>query len=169
MNQLDNFYKDLEYMEVVKDILANDKFIKMGNYKHHGITRLEHSLRVSYYSYRVAKKLRLNDVATARGGLLHDFFLNEDLSLKKQKFSIIFHPYVALSNSCEQFQISDLEKDIIVNHMFPTIPYKVPKYLESWLVSCIDKIVALYEFYFSYGKSFMYRLSNLYIILFLLR
>ena len=166
---MDNIYNDLEYMNIVFDILNNDKFVQIKECKHHGMTRLEHSLRVSYYSYIVAKKLKLNYTATARGGLLHDFFLKEDLTKKEQKISAIVHPYIALQNSCETFAISDLEKDIIINHMFPTLPHKVPKYLESWLVSLIDKLVAAYEFYFSYGKSYIYKLSNLYIILLLLR
>jgi len=166
---LDSIYNDYEYMNVVYDILNNDKFKKIENYKHHGITRLEHSVRVSYYSYKVSKIMRLNDVATARGGLLHDFFLNENFSPKKQKFRVILHPYESLHNSCETFYVSDMEQDIIVNHMFPTLPHKIPKYLESWIVSLVDKIVAVYEFYYSYGRSYVYRLSNLYIMLLLLK
>lgn len=156
-------------MYIVSDILDNEKFMELRKCKHHGMTRLDHSLRVSYYSYLIAKKLKLNYVAVARGGLLHDFFTKNDLSPNKQKLSVIFHPYEALNNSCETFEVGDLEKDIIISHMFPSLPHKVPKYLESWLVSFVDKIVATYEFYFSYGKSYLYRLSNLYVILLLLR
>ena len=155
-------------MNIVSDILDNDSFLGIKDCKHHGITRLEHSLRVSYYSYLIAKTLRLNYVETARGGLLHDFFVNDDLTPKKQKLSVVFHPYEALNNSCNNFELSDREKDIIINHMFPTLPHKVPKYMESWLVSLVDKIVAIYEFYYSYGRTFVYRFSNLYIMLYLL-
>lgn len=168
MEKLDNFYNNYEFYKIVKDILDNNKFMKIKECKHHGITRLEHSLRVSYYSYLIAKKLKLNYVAVARGGLLHDFFTNEDLSPKKQKLSVIFHPYEALKNASNTFKLSDIEKDIIINHMFPTLPHKIPKYLESWIVSLVDKVVATYEFYYSYGKTFMYRFSNLYIVLLLL-
>ena len=156
-------------MNIVCDILNNDKFLKVKDCKHHGMTRLEHSLRVSYYSYKMAKKLKLNESATARGGLLHDFFLNEDLPPKKQKFRVVLHPYVALHNACETFYVSEMEQDIIVNHMFPSLPHKVPKYLESWIVSLVDKVVAIYEFYSAYGRSHVYRLSNLYIMLLFLK
>lgn len=169
MEKLDSFYNNREFVNIVSDILDNDKFLKICEYKHHGITRFEHSLRVSYYSYLVARKLHLNYIATARGGLLHDFFIQEDLTPKKQKFSMFFHPYKALSNSCDTFNVTDIEKDIIINHMFPTLPHKVPKYMESWLVSLVDKIVATYEFYYSYGKTFVYRFSNLYIFLLLFK
>ena len=52
--------------------------------------------------------------------------------------------------------------------MFPSLPHKVPKYMESWIVSLVDKIVATYEFYCSYGKNYVYKLSNMYIILLIL-
>lgn len=169
MGKLENIDKDFEYMMIIEDILRNKDFLKLKDYKHHGITRLEHSIRVSYYSYQITKKLKLHYSQAARGGLLHDFFLNDQLSEKRQKFSVIFHPYKSLENASKTFILTDLEKDIIINHMFPTLPHKVPKYLESWIVSLVDKIVATYEFYYSYGKSFLYRLSNLYIILLLLK
>ena len=168
MEKLDNFYNNCQYTNIVEDILNNQGFLKIGDCKHHGITRLEHSVRVSYYSYLIAKKMKLNYIAAARGGLLHDFFTKEDLSAKKQKLSVVFHPYEALENACNNFQVTEIEKDIIINHMFPTLPHKIPKYLESWLVSIVDKIVATYEFYYSYGKNFVYKFSNLYVILLLL-
>lgn len=168
MEKLDNFHNNYEFVKIVNDILNNNKFLMLKNCKHHGITRFEHSLRVAYYSYLIAKKMKLNYVATARGGLLHDFFINEDLTPKKRRFSVVFHPYKALENASQTFQLSDMEKDIIINHMFPTLPHKVPKYLESWIVSLVDKVVATYEFYYSYGKIFMYRFSNLYVVLLIL-
>ena len=166
---MDNFYNDHEYMNLIDDILENDKFLEIKKCRHHGITRFEHSMRVSYYSYCIAKKLRLNYDAAARGGLLHDFFVQEDLTPKKQKLSMFFHPYEALNNSCNTFNISDIERDIIINHMFPTLPHKIPKYLESWLVSIVDKLIATYEFYYSYGRTFVYKFSNLYLMLLLFR
>lgn len=155
-------------MYLISDILDNDNFLAIKKYKHHGITRLEHSMRVSYYSYFIAKKLKLNYEAVARGGLLHDFFFREALEPKKQKFCFAVHPYQSLENACNNFELSDLEKDIIINHMFPTLPHKVPKYIESWLVSFIDKVVAVYEFYWSYSRNFIYKFANVYLTLLLL-
>ena len=165
---LDFIFNDHTYMFLVGDILNDEKFLKLKECRHHGLNRLEHSLKVSYYSYLITRKLRLNYEETARGGLLHDFFIKDDLSEKKQKLSMFFHPYVSLKNSDKIFKLTDLEKDIIINHMFPTLPHKIPKYTESWIVSIVDKIVATYEFYNSYGKVFVYRLSNLYVMLLLL-
>ena len=103
--------------------------------------------------------MKLNYFETARGGLLHDFFITDELKGKAKKFRTIIHPYKAVKNSEYYFNITDLEKDIIINHMFPTLPHKIPKYLESWIVSIVDKIVAIYEFYCSYGRILLYKYS----------
>ena len=169
MNILENYYNDIKYYRIISDILENEKFKKLDSYKHHGMTRLDHSIKVSYHAYKIAVKLKLDYISVARAGLLHDFFINEDLSTRKQKYSMIFHPYKCLENSLKYFQLNDMEKDIIITHMFPTLPHKVPKYLESWLVSIVDKVVATKEFYTSYAKAYTYKLSNLYLMLFLLK
>lgn len=165
---LDNIFKDYHYMYIVDDILNNKYFSEIKRCKHHGMNRFDHSLRVSYYSYLLAKRLGFNTVETARGGLLHDFFVTEDLSVKKQRFSLFFHPYVSLKNASYYFELTDREKDIIITHMFPSLPHRIPRYMESWIVSLVDKIVATYEFYCSYGKNYVYKLSNMYVILLIL-
>jgi len=166
---LKNINNDFEYIEIISNIMKDKKFNKIKWCKHHGITRYEHSLRVSYYSYLITKKLKLNYEETARGSLLHDFFITDELKEKEQKLSMFIHPYKALKNANEHFELTTLEKDIIINHMFPTLPHKIPTYLESWIVSIVDKMVAIYEFYYSYGRPIVYRYSNLYLLLILLR
>ena len=166
---MDYINEDLEFNEIVKNIMENKKFNKIKECKHHGITRYEHSLRVSYYSYLITKKLRLNYIETARGGLLHDFFINDDLTEKKQKLSMFYHPYYSIKNAKRYFDLTNLEYDIIINHMFPTLPHKIPTHLESWIVSFIDKAVATYEFYCSYGRPFIYKHANIYLLLILFR
>ena len=62
-----------EYYSIVEDILDNEEFNKLRNIEHHGITRFDHSMKVSYYSYVIAKKINFNYKEMARGALLHDF------------------------------------------------------------------------------------------------
>ena len=168
---LDSIYNDYEFLDIVSDIMENKKFNVIKKCKHHGITRYEHSLRVSYYSYLITKKIGLNCIETARGGLSHDFFIIEDLKKNELKYKlyVFSHPYKSLRNANNYFDLTSLEEDIIINHMFPTLPHKVPKYLESWIVSLVDKVVALYEFYYSYSKSFVCKFSNIYLLILLLR
>ena len=166
---METYNNDREYMNIIFDILDNTKFLDIKKCKHHGINRLEHSLKVSYYSYCIAKKLKLNYIDTARGGLLHDFFITEDIAPREQKFKFATHPYHSLANASNNFNLSDLEIDIIINHMFPTLPHKIPKYVESWLVSLVDKGIAIYEFYCSYGRSKIYKFANIYLAVLLFR
>ena len=159
MNNLNKYFDDIKYYNIISDIIENDKIKKLNENKHHGITRLEHSVRVSYQAYKLAYKLKLNYRAVARAGLLHDFFLNSDLEGKKKDMSMFFHPYKALENSCHYFDLTEMEKDIIITHMFPTLPHKIPKYLESWLVDIIDDVAAIYERSFSVKRELSASLS----------
>lgn len=137
-------YEEYEY--ITKDILNDKEFIKIELEKHHGTNRLIHSKRVSYESYKICKILGLDYIAAARAGLLHDFFINKKKLKKKERIKRIFtHPSIALKNSKKHFYLNDKEQDIIVSHMFPIGP-SIPKYIESWIVSIVDKIVATYEF-----------------------
>lgn len=137
--------KDKKYKSIVKNILRDNNFKKTYNIEHHGISRMEHSLRVSYYSYKIAKKLEFDYKAVARGGLLHDFYLEGDERNKVKKFTDTFvHPKKALATSKEYFDLSQLEENIIVSHMFP-IYLSLPKYKESVLVNLVDKVIGGYE------------------------
>ena len=166
INQMKN---DREYENIVHHILNNEDFKKMELIKHHDSNRLDHSLKVSYYAYRVAKKLRLDYVQTARGGLLHDFFLERTVDYKKftdkLKLYTYKHPKDAVEMSKQHFDITPMEEDMIRSHMFP-FDVSIPRYAESWIVNLVDTGVSIVEF----GKKFGYKLSyamNLYLILLL--
>lgn len=162
---MNNIINDEEYYNIVKDILENSNFNKIRECKHHGGTRLDHSIKVSYRSYLKAKKYKLDYVSVARAGLLHDFFITDELTKKERRKRLIIHPYIALENANKYFNLNKVEENIIVSHMFPSLPQKLPKYKESLLVSITDKIVATKDFYQSYGKTTFNKLAQLYIIL----
>ncbi len=150
--------KDLQYMSIVNNILDNDEFLKIKQIEHHGISRYDHSLKVSYYSYRIAKALHLDYEQTAIGGLLHDFFLSPEDRTQKDRFKSVFtHPKQAVMMAKSQFDLTKKEEDMIRSHMFP-INLSVPKYAESWIVSMVDKCVATNEF----AIKFRFRLKYAY-------
>lgn len=118
----------------------------------------------------MTKMLKLNYRETAIGGLLHDFFISSNKMSKKEKFSMFFnHPKLALETASSEFELTNLEKNMIKNHMFPTTP-AVPKYLESWIVCFVDKCVATKEFSFKFKVQlrYAYNLFVFFMILFLL-
>ncbi len=160
------YTKDEEYLLIINNIMHNEEFQKMNNIKHHNTTRMDHSLKVSYYSYKIAKALKLDYKDVARGGLLHDFYTEEISNCDSIKDKLLLfsvkHPNEAVINATNQFELSEKEINIIKSHMFP-IDYKVPKYAESWVVSLVDKVLSLGEV----SKKFSYKLTyvfNLYLL-----
>lgn len=146
---------DKEYANIVSHILNNEEFSKIKDIEHHGTTRYLHSLRVSYYSYKISKALHLSYDETARAGLLHDFFLSkENRSLFDRFISTFTHPKKAVEHTSEFFDITEKEEDIIKAHMFPFY-VSMPKYAESWIVNSVDKVVGAFEF----SKTFTYKFS----------
>lgn len=135
-----------EFDRIINDILINNKFRELDKELHHGISRAGHSLRVAKGTYVMTKKLHLNYEAATRAALMHDFYTNDDLNSKNSVKALSDHPSKALENASKYYNITSLEANIIESHMFP-FGHKMPKHTESWVVTFVDKIVALYEMY----------------------
>lgn len=166
---MNNEKQDLEFIRIVEHILDNEEFKKIRKIEHHGVNRYDHSVRVAYYSYKVAKFMRLDYKQTARGGLLHDFFMSPEDRTKKERFiSTFVHPKYALDTAKSHFELSKKEEDMIRSHMFP-INISVPKYAESWIVSTVDKIVAVNELSLKvkFRVKYAYSLAMLFMINFI--
>ena len=132
-----------EFDMITEDISLNSEFMKLNTCVHHGISRLEHSYRVAYYSYKIMKALKLNYVEGTRAALLHDFFI-DDVSDMNAINRFRKHPKCALENAKKYFDITPLQEDIIVKHMFPAT-LTPPKHLESVIVDIVDDISSIYE------------------------
>lgn len=158
---LNTNYKDQQYFRIVNPILEHDAFLRMKDYKHHGTNRFDHSLRVSYYSYKISKFMGLDAVETARGGLLHDFFFDECV----EKRVLLQHPKYALEMACQHFDLSLKEQDIIRAHMFPVV-MRPPQYMESWIVDLVDDIVSIYERCYFISRQFITTSNFLVLLLF---
>jgi hypothetical protein len=137
---------DAEYMAIVGDLLATKEVQKLDEIVHHHYTtRLIHCLNVSYNGYKVAKKMGWKYEETARAGLLHDLFYEDWRTTTYDKGSYAYnHPRVAYENASKLTDISDLEKDIIIKHMWGAT-IAPPKYKESFLVTFVDKYCAIKE------------------------
>lgn len=77
--------------------------------------------------------------------------------------TLVKHPTYAVENSSKYFILSDLEKDIIATHMFP-ISFKIPKYLESWIVDLVDDGISIYERLFGIRKQLSFATSFMFIL-----
>ncbi|HNX92620.1 MAG TPA: HDIG domain-containing protein [Syntrophomonas sp.] len=136
----------IEYRNCISDLTQNEMVRSLEEFTHHrNFTRLQHCLHVSYLSYLVCRKLGLDSQSAARGGLLHDFYFYDSHQVKPDRGNHYFcHPSIALENAARVFTLNEVEKDIIVKHMWP-VTMSPPKYRESYVVMMMDKYCAAGE------------------------
>ena len=133
-----------EYYETVRDILEHPVVRKMSEFKHHyGTSCYRHCLNVSYMNFIICKKLHLDARAAARAGMLHDLFLY-DWHKPHGRWHGFKHPAIALKNATRDFKLTEIEKNLIVRHMFPLVPIP-PKNIEGGIVCMVDKWCSLKE------------------------
>ena len=136
---------DKEFMEVVGHLISHPRFQKLdGIVQHHHSTRLEHSVNVSYTSYKIAKKFGWNARSTARGALLHDLFYYDWRETKFKKSHAWVHPRLAVRNARKITKLNRVEEDIIIKHMWGAT-LAPPRYKESFVVTMVDKYWAVKE------------------------
>lgn len=127
------------------------KLIAEKTFLQHGIISVyRHSVSVALLSLYIAEKLRLNvdKPSLVRGALLHDYFLYDWHERNGgHRWHGFIHAERALANAVRDFSLNPIERDIIRKHMFP-LNITLPRYRESYIVTCADKIVAVYETFF---------------------
>lgn len=146
-----------EFKEIIQDITENSSVLSLKEHvQHMKGSRYEHCYDVAYYTYVLCKKLGLDYVSATRGAMLHDFYFYDwrNKGVEGQKhFHAYRHPRIALNNATENFELNELEKDIILKHMWP-LTFSLPRFSESYIVTLVDKYCAMKEFfgYFKYKK-----------------
>lgn len=138
---------DSEYMQIIADIKDHPFVTDLAYFKQHVHgNRLTHSYLVSYMSYKVARSLGWDYKACARAGLLHDLFYYVPGEVTFSKVSHLRnHPKIALMNALVVTDLSSVEEDIILKHMWLATPH-FPRYKESYLVTFVDKYIATEDF-----------------------
>ncbi len=156
---LNPFFDD--WFMIVEDILLNDEFQKRKLFMHHhNLSVWDHSILVSFHSYIVACYINADRRVCAIAGLLHDFYEQawldtpeiralddgkyaKNLDLKKPFFKN--HGFTHGASAAENYVrfFPELEDkritDSINKHMFP-LTLLPPKYLEGYVITCVDKI-----------------------------
>lgn len=143
--------RDRDYfMSILSEIRDSESshFSETKGYIQHGqISVYLHSVMVALYAYKISKKLKLdmNERALIRGALLHDYFLYDWHDGKPERRIHGFtHPGKALRNAERDFDLCDIERDIIRSHMFP-LTIRPPKCREAVLVCLVDKYLSILE------------------------
>ena len=128
------------------DILASPGMEKTKSFTQHGGTSVyEHCLNVACESLMLARRVKqsVDERAMVRGALLHDYFLY-DWHQPGHGLHGFRHPAIALKNAARDFRLGDVERDVILRHMFP-LNLAPPRYRESLIVCLADKICAARE------------------------
>lgn len=154
MTVYQDIYSEKEFYMIASPILRNSEFQRRRKFLHHQDSVYEHSLRVAWVSYCMAKKIQkyrsINIQNVVISALLHDFYTTP---WREYKIPILWkkhgfvHGKIASENAYQIFPnlMNGKIKNSIERHMFPLtiIP---PKYLEGWIVSMADKYVSLEVF-----------------------
>ena len=137
-----NVEKEIERLKKYGRFSETDSYIQHGSYSVY-----DHCVRVAKLSIRIQRffHISVNEKYLIRGALLHDYFLYDwHISKKGHSRHGIMHPKIAWANTSQDYDLTYIEKDIILHHMFPLtlIP---PKCKEAWIVCIADKICATQE------------------------
>lgn len=135
----------MTFREIKQEIISNQKYQTLKDDYHHGLNRYIHIMHVAKISYYISKFLKLDYISTTRGALLHDFFNEDEYLDKKGLEKPRIHPFLSLNNAKKYFNLNTKEQNIIISHMYPIGKIK-PIFIESWVVTIVDKSVATYEY-----------------------
>ena len=140
-------YEDTDFITIIADLLQAESVQEMKKYRQHYKTScFNHCLCVSYYTYLICRKLNLDYISASRAAMLHDLFLYDWRKRENDRKGLhaFTHPKTALENATKLFSLNDKEKDMILKHMWP-ITFIPPKYIESYILTFVDKHCAISE------------------------
>ena len=135
--------------QILKQYQEDSKVQSMHGFVQHGRTSTyEHCMNVVKLSFWINKHLHLsaNERALLTGALLHDFYLYDwhEKSTWHRWYGFS-HPSRAWKNARRHFPMGAKEENIIRSHMWPLIPWQIPKSREAVIVCLADKCCSLYE------------------------
>ncbi len=146
-------YREIHYLLNLygSDIINSDNFrMTKAHIQHGNVTVNEHCMHVAIYSLILNNALGLNCSTEdlIRGALLHDYFLydwhdKEYLSQRKRLHGFR-HPMIALKNADKEYDLTDIQRDIIKKHMWPMLIVP-PTCREAWVVTVADKYCSSLE------------------------
>lgn len=126
-------------------IMEDREFLRLANFRHHGrMSCRDHCLRVAALTFLRSSRKGCDFLSATRGALLHDFFFY-NWRFEGPRFHGFRHPTIACRNAERRFLLNDIERDVILRHMWPLTPVP-PKYMESRIVCWADKTVSLGDY-----------------------
>lgn len=134
--------------KTLKELEENGQIEKEKHFFQHGTTTVfEHSVQVASTSLVFSQiiPVHVNKRALVRGALLHDYFLYDwHEKDKSHRLHGFYHAGTACHNANRDYELGDIETNIIRRHMFPLNPVP-PMCREAWIVCMADKYCAARE------------------------
>ncbi len=135
------------FFDCVGDLYFTPEVQSLSRFEQHlDIDRLSHITSVSYISFLVSRRLKLDYRTAARGAVLHDlYYYDWRLAESWHRPHGYLHPRFSLENARALCGEPDKKTcDIIRKHMWPLTP-ALPRFAESYIVSLADKYCAAQE------------------------
>lgn len=154
--------RETDYFSYVSDLFNTPQVQSLGNYEQHlEFDRLKHVVTVSYLTFLVCSKLRLDKKTASRAAILHDLYYYDwrenDWCHRPHGY---LHPTFAIKNA--ETLLGKLDKktrNIILRHMWP-LTLTPPTCKEAFVVSLADKYCAAIELLISLSPSFRQRFKK---------
>ena len=138
-----------ETEKILQNLRENPAVLQMRRYVQHGsVSTFRHCEAVARLSCRINRlfRLRADEGALVRAGMLHDFYLYDwHVPDKSHRLHGFRHPRRAMENAVRYFDISPKERQIILSHMWPLTLTQPPRSREAWIVCAADKLCAIAE------------------------
>ena len=169
--------KGNEFEELLHDLTSHEIVKEMQNYRqHYNCSCYDHCKKVAFYTYLFCKKHHLDYVSATRAAMVHDLFLydwrKDNRNIELPGLHAFVHPKIALKNANMLFKLNDIEKDIILKHMWP-VTISFPRYRETYIVTIMDKYSACFESYLylknKFEKNTIYKYAYIFLSVLFLR
>lgn len=136
-----------EFLTYINELMLHPLVQGMNDVQQHvkGVSCLDHSILVSFISYKLATVFGGDTLAATRAGLLHDSF-ESHWSETETTFlqHLMTHPELAVKKA-SIFDLSEIEVEAIRTHMWPVTVTKIPKRREAIYVNLADKLSSIAE------------------------
>mgnify|MGYP002626555616 CR=1 FL=1 len=145
--------EERELQRIIEPLANDPKALEMKKYiQHSHISTYDHCMDVCRHCFYFVRrhKLKVDEEALVRAAFLHDYYLY-DWHTHGDKLHGYHHAKIAMMNARRDFNITELESEIIKTHMWPLNLMSVPSTKEALLLSMADKFCSARETLMKYG------------------
>ncbi|MGI6106980.1 MAG: hypothetical protein ACOX8B_03500 [Lachnospiraceae bacterium] len=137
------------FSDTMHTLQAMPEIQRLKNFRQHGDnTTYQHVCNVANCAFYTAQKhhLKVDIVAMTTAAMFHDYYLYDTRDMLYSDYQhALLHPRFSVANVSKFYPLTDLEKEIILSHMWPIPGSPWPKSTEAKLVCYADTYVAALE------------------------